>query len=230
MKKVILLTAGFAFVIASQAQRPAPRPTANAQEDTVQYTLGVYMMQQLLAKTGFVVNNPTMFKKAIDDVAAMQKDPKKKLMIDPATAESRLLAYQRVYQAERNRRLEQLLFDQARKQPNYTTLQTGVMYSVIKQGQGLTPGLRDTIVLNVNSTLADGTIIDDAARTKQSYLTITSDMIPGLRDVIMRMREGSIAKAIVPSSQAFGSQGSGNVPPNAALIYEIALVTVRPAR
>lgn len=230
MKKVILLTAGFAFVIASQAQRPASRPTANAQEDTVQYTLGVYMMQQLLAKTGFVVNNPTMFKKAIDDVAAMQKDPKKKLMIDPATAESRLLAYQRVYQAERSRRLEQLLFDQARKQPNYTTLQTGVMYSIIKQGQGLTPGLRDTLVLNVNSTLADGTIVDDAARTKQSYLTITSDMIPGLRDVIMRMREGSIAKAIVPSSQAYGSQGSGIVPPNAALIYEIALVTVRPAR
>jgi FKBP-type peptidyl-prolyl cis-trans isomerase len=157
---------------------------------------------------------------------------KKKLMVDPATTEARLLAYQRAYQLEKGRRLEQLLFDEARKQPNYNTLPTGVMYSVVRPGQGPVPALRDTVILNVNSTLADGTVIDDAAKSKQSFMTITADMIPGLRDVVQKMREGSICKAIIPASQAFGSQGNpiSNIPPNSALIYEIALISVRPAK
>jgi FKBP-type peptidyl-prolyl cis-trans isomerase FklB len=226
MKKIFLFILVLAIAGSSIAQRTAPKPAApNAQEDSIQYALGVYMMQQLLAKTGFVVTNPTLFKKAIDDVAG-----KKKLMIDPATTEARLLAYQNAYQLEKGRRLEQLLFDQAKKQPNYNTLSTGVMYSVVRQGQGPVPALLDTVILNVNSTLADGTVINDAAKSKQSFMTITSDMIPGLRDVVQRMREGSICKAIIPASQAYGSQGNGNIPPNSALIYEIALVSVRPAK
>jgi FKBP-type peptidyl-prolyl cis-trans isomerase FklB len=166
---------------ALRSVQPRNPAATNAQEDSVQYALGVYMMQQLLAKTGFIITNPTLFKKAIDDVTG-----KKKLMVDPATTEARLLAYQRAYQLQKGRRLEQLLFEQARKQPNYNTLSTGVMYSVVRQGQGPVPTLRDTVILNVNSTLADGTVIDDAAKSKQSFMTITSDMIPGLRDVVQK--------------------------------------------
>jgi FKBP-type peptidyl-prolyl cis-trans isomerase len=226
MKKLLILTVCFAFATVNIfAQTKAKTPAGSPQEDTIQYTLGVYMMQQLLAKTGFVVTNPTMFKKAIDDVSAG-----KKLMVDPTTAEKRLLAYQELYRLEKGKKLEQMLFTQLKNQPNYATLPSGVMYTLVKVGQGSTPTLKDTVIVNVNSMLPDGTVIDDVAKSKQSYIALTADMIPGLRDVLMKMPEGSICRAVLPASQAYGYVGTPTVPPNSAIIYDIALVTVKKAK
>ncbi len=225
MKKAILLTTCFALVACMGFSQTRKAPATSPQEDTIQYALGVYMMQQLLAKTGFQVTNPAMFKKAIDDVAA-----NKKLMVDPADTEKRLLAYQEVYLREKGRILEQKLFDQMKTQPNYAKLPSGVMYTLVRTGQGPSPSLNDTVVVNINSQLPDGTVVDDVSKTKQSYMALVSDMIPGLRDVIGRMKEGSICRAILPASQAYGSVGTQNIPPNSALIYDIALVSVKRAK
>jgi FKBP-type peptidyl-prolyl cis-trans isomerase len=225
MKKAILFTACLALMASvSFAQRGNTRANAtSAMEDTIQYTLGVYMMQQLLAKTGFQVINPTMFKKAIDDVAANRK-----LMIDPATTENRLLAYQELYNKEKGRILETKLFEVMKGVPGYATLPTGVMYNMVNPGTGPIPTLRDTVLVNIISQLPDGTIVDDVNKTRQSYMTLVSDMIPGLRDVVIKMKQGAVCRAILPASQAFGAAGNPpTIPPNSAVIYDIALVSVK---
>lgn len=227
MKKIILLTACFSMLAAlAFAQKPAiskakPLPS----EDTIQYSLGVYMMQQLLAKTGFVVTDANMFKKAIDDVIG-----KKKLMVDPATTEARLIAYQKEYNLEKNRRLETLLIDKVKKEKGFIALPSGVYYSVAKAGTGIAPSAKDTVILNVICTLPDGTEIDNFNKTKQSYLSLAGEMIPGLKDVLFRMREGAVVRAIIPANQAYGTVGTANIPPNSALIYDVALVSVKPAK
>ena len=81
MKKIIILSTCFSLLAAgSFAQSKPAAKKASPQEDTIQYSLGVYMMQQLFAKTGFVVNDAKLFTQAINDVLA-----NKKLMVDPAT-------------------------------------------------------------------------------------------------------------------------------------------------
>ena len=228
MKKIILLSTCLSLMvcIAFAQTAPKPKPKASPLEDTIQYSLGVYMMQQLLAKTGFVVNDVNLFKKAIDDV--MQG---KKLMINPVTAESRLLAYQDVYRQRRGRELEEALFAKVKKEPGFITLSSGVAYSVSKAGKGITPTAKDTLVLNVVSTLADGTVVDDVNKSKQSYMTLASEVILGLKEVLLKMQEGAIFRAILPAATAYGSVGvPGSIPPNSALIYDVALVSVRQAK
>jgi FKBP-type peptidyl-prolyl cis-trans isomerase len=61
-------------------------------------------------------------------------------------------------------------------------------------------------------------------------MALTSDMIPGLRDVIRKMQEGSIVTAVIPASQAYGETGTSAIPPNSALIYDIALVSVKKSK
>ncbi len=225
MKKSILLAACFALLAYTGFAQKSTQPKSTPQEDTIQYSLGVYMMQQLLAKTGYTVNDPVLFKKAIDDVMLG-----KKLMVNPATTEARLLAYQKTYREQRGRQLEALLFAKIKGQPGFTALPSGVNYAMVKAGQGIRPTAKDTIILNVTSTLADGTVIEDANTSKQSYMAIAGEMIPGLREVLYRMQEGSISRVIVPASQAYGSQGTATIPPNSALIYDIALVSVKQPR
>ena len=224
MKKMSLFVVIFSLLtMTSFAQTGAkPKPKADPSEDTIQYTLGVYMMQQLLAKTGYVVNDPTIFKKAIDDILQG-----KKLMINPVTAESRLLAYQDTYRQVRGLLLEKALFEKAKKEPGFVSLPSGVMYSTVQQGKGVTPTLKDTLILNVVSTLPDGTVIDDVNKSKLSMMSLASDLVPGLREVLTKMKEGSVFRAILPATTAYGSAGSGSIPPNSALIYDIALVSVK---
>ncbi len=227
MKRIILVSACFMMLAANvMAQKPAaPKPKTSASEDTIQYALGVYMMQQLLAKTGFIVTNPTMFKKAIDDVAA-----NKKLMVDPASTEERLLAYQRLFQQEKGKKLQELLFAKVKTTPGFSALPSGVYYSLSKMGTGVIPTAKDTVIMNVTTSLPDGTIIEDASKTKQSYMALAGDMIAGLRDVVLRMPEGTVCRAIVPYTLAYGEAGTATIPPNSAVIYDVALVTVRKAK
>ena len=233
MKKNLLLVACFAVIVsASLAQKPAAPAksnTSNASEDVIQYSLGVYMMQQLLAKTGFVVTNPTMFKKAIDDVIA-----KKPLMVDPTTTEARLIAYQKTFMEEKGKRLEKLLFDKVKAEKGMTALDGGVYYIITKAGKGPRPTVKDSVVLNVILTLPDGTEIDNTNKSKQSYLTLVRDMNPGLQDVLAHMEEGSVCRAFIPAAKAYGAVGalvgSLSIPPNSALIYDVALVSIRQAK
>ncbi len=229
MRKTILLATCLSLVVCSFAQKPAapaPKTKFAATEDTISYSLGVYMMQQLLAKSGLYPSNPTLFKKAIDDV--MQN---KTLMVNPATTQDRLLAYQRTFQLAKGKKLEELLFAKIKATPGFSTLPNGVAFLVTKVGEGRQPQLKDTVILNVITTLPDGTEIDNTNKTKQSYMTIAGEMVPGLREILIRMKEGTICRAIVPASQAYGEAGTtGGIPPNSAVIYDIALVSVRAAK
>jgi FKBP-type peptidyl-prolyl cis-trans isomerase len=228
MRRCILSAIAFTCLVTAafpQKTTPRPKDKTAALEDTIQYSLGVYMMQQLLAKTGYTLTNTTQFKKAIDDITAGRK-----LMVDPATVEARLTAYQQLYQLEKGRKLEQLLFAKIKSDPKFISLPSGVLYTLVQAGKGPVPALNDTVIININGRLPDGTILDDVSKSKQSYMALTSDMIPGLRDVIRKMQEGSIVTAVIPASQAYGETGTSAIPPNSALIYDIALVSVRKSK
>jgi FKBP-type peptidyl-prolyl cis-trans isomerase len=48
--------------------------------------------------------------------------------------------------------------------------------------------------------------------------------IPGFDQGVQGMRVGGKRRLNVPATLAYGSQGQGNVPPNAALVFEIELL------
>ncbi len=233
MKKTLLSLSLLALMVGAWAQqKPAASPVKakvannySALEDTISYSLGVYMMQQLLAKTGFFPSNQVLFKKAVDEMLQ-----NKTSMINPASAEQRLLAYQKKFQLEKGKKLEELLFAKIKTTAGFASLPNGISYSVSKMGTGIQPTLKDTVIMNVIITLPDGTEIDNTSKTKQSYMAVTGETIPGLREMLTRMKEGTICRAIIPAALAYGEVGTVTIPPNSAVIYDIALVSVKPAK
>ena len=151
-------------------------------------------------------------------------------MVNPASTQDRLLAYQKTYQLAKGKKLEEILFTKIKTTPGFSILPSGVMYSLVKDGQGIVPTLNDTVILNVIITLPEGTEIENTNKSKQSYMAITGEMIPGLRDILLRMKEGTICRAFIPASLAYGEQGTSTIPPNSAVIYDIALVSVKKAK
>lgn len=55
----------------------------------------------------------------------------------------------------------------------------------------------------------------------------TRSVIPGFEQGVVGMRVGGKRRVYIPSSLGYGSQGSGPIPPNAALVFEIDLLNLQ---
>jgi len=51
-------------------------------------------------------------------------------------------------------------------------------------------------------------------------------IIPGFQQAIVGMRVGGKRRVYIPPSLAYGSTGSGPIPPNASIVFEIDLLTL----
>lgn len=224
MKQIFstLLLGVLCFGAQAQTKTAAQIAKEKANDDTLQYALGAYVMKNL-EKNGVVISNQAMFKKAIDDVLANRK-----LMVNEGTLESRISATQTAVRAQQGLLMEQMLFKELSKQSGVVRMPSGVNYAVVVKGSGPKPDLQDTVVVNVKGVLPDGTVFLDSEKGKESFLILIKDLVPGLQDAVLRMSSGSVWRVYVPAGLGFGQTGNGTtVPPNTPLIYDIGLVSVR---
>lgn len=54
-----------------------------------------------------------------------------------------------------------------------------------------------------------------------------TNVIPGFSQATLGMRVGGLRRAIIPPNLAYGAQGSGDIPPNATLVFDLELVAVQ---
>ena len=73
-----------------------------------------------------------------------------------------------------------------------------------------------------------GTQFDTSVgRTPLVFVLGTSGIIQGFNQGVTGMKVGGARRTVMPPSVAYGSQGSGAIPPNATLVFEIELLAVQ---
>lgn len=109
------------------------------------------------------------------------------------------------------------------------TLPTGLQYKILKQGKGDKPEVDDKVVCNYRGMLLDGTEFDSSAKHNGPSIFPVKGVIKGVGQALLTMPAGSKWQLFVPAELAYGKQGapSLNVPPNAALIFELELLAVK---
>ena len=92
-------------------------------------------------------------------------------------------------------------------------------------GPRAVPG--DRVLLHYTGVLADGTVFDTSRRRGPfSFMLGYAEVIPGWDLGVATMREGEAAVLTVDPSNAYGEHGSGSIPPNATLTFEIEVLKV----
>ncbi len=106
------------------------------------------------------------------------------------------------------------------------SLPNGLQYLIRKPGRGKKPIDSDIILCRYTGKLIDGTDFDYTAGNAPVPLAV-SDFIPGMREAVKLMAVGSKWQVVVPPHLAYGEKGDRGIGPNAVLIYEIELNSIK---
>jgi FKBP-type peptidyl-prolyl cis-trans isomerase FklB len=122
---------------------------------------------------------------------------------------------------------EQFLEENSKRQ-NVVTLESGLQYEIIKEGNGEKPLLSDTVTTHYHGTLINGEVFDSSIRRGQPATFPVSGVIKGWTEALQMMSVGSKWKLYIPHHLAYGSQGAGNsIAPYTTLIFEVELIDIK---
>jgi FKBP-type peptidyl-prolyl cis-trans isomerase FklB len=219
----------------SSANSPA-RGSAElkSEKEQVSYAAGMRLAKTLRAQSLEV--DADFVRRGIEDVSAggpvlMTDDQADTALIGIATqlnVTEAILARRAL--AEKNRRQSERFLAANRHKKGVVTLPSGLQYRIIKAGEGAKPTPLDVVFCQYRGTLIDGTEFDNSSRRKSTAPVRfqPGGVIKGWQEALQRMPAGSTWQLFVPPELAYGERGMprANIPPNAALIFEVELLAV----
>ena len=113
--------------------------------------------------------------------------------------------------------------------PDAVQTESGLMYIELEEGEGLLPKAGDEIEMHYTGYFEDETKFESSLdRGKPiKFVFKKQNILKGWEEALSMMKPGGKMKIIVPSWLGFGEKGSGKIPPNTDLIFEIELLGIR---
>lgn len=101
---------------------------------------------------------------------------------------------------------------------------SGLYYTIDEEGTGTEmPSPNSVVEVKYKGYLTDGFVFDESRGENPAEFSL-SQVIPGWRIGITLMKKGGKSTFIIPSNLGYGFRGSGAIPPNAVIIFEVELI------
>ncbi len=221
---------GHAATPATQSASAKAGVTLSSEEDKLSYAIGMDIGNSL--KGLDVAFNREALYAAIGD----QLDGKDPAVKPDEAAKIKQAFFQkraeeankkRAASAEKNAEEGKKFREEYAKGKNVKTTESGLMYEVLKEGDGPRPKATDKVTVNYRGTLIDGTEFDSSYKRGQPATFPLNGVIKGWTEGVQLMRVGSKYKFVLPPELAYGANGAGRlIGPNATLIFEVELLSV----
>ena len=182
-------------------------------------------------KTDVVLEKVSVFTKGDEyknyDAAAIFNEGKGKIQENNKAAVAKIEADKKK-KAEEFAANQQKLVDDLKAGMQVTP--SGLYYKITKATNGAAPQRGDEVAVHYAGKLVDGSEFDSSFKRNQPIdIPIgVGQVIKGWDEGIMLLKEGETATLLIPSELGYGSAGAGGViPPNAWLIFDVELVSVK---
>jgi FKBP-type peptidyl-prolyl cis-trans isomerase len=105
---------------------------------------------------------------------------------------------------------------------------SGLKYEILECGDGETAEKGDTVSVHYVGTLADGTEFDSSRKRGEPFQFPlgAGQVIQGWDEGVAGMQIGETRKLTIPPELGYGPAGTGPIPPNATLIFEVELLDI----
>lgn len=107
---------------------------------------------------------------------------------------------------------------------------SGLQYQVEKQGNGPKPKASDTVQVNYEGSLLDGTVFDSSYKRGTPATFPLAGVIPGWSEALQLMPVGSKYTFWIPAKLAYGDHGAGPIGPNSTLKFQVELLKIEPPK
>lgn len=112
---------------------------------------------------------------------------------------------------------------------NPTTTPSGLQYEDIVVGAGATPQKGQRVTVHYTGKFLDGKVFDSSVSRNQPFVFVigVGQVIKGWDEGVATMKVGGKRNLLIPSALAYGSRGSGPIPGNTDLFFEVELIAVQ---
>jgi len=223
LKKLMLPAFVIAMVVSSCNAQEKPNTNMKTEKDSISYSLGVSIANNLKQGNLDDVN--------VDIMAQGMKDffANKPAMTVQA-CEGAIQTYMSGKEKEKgaaNESKGKAFLEENKKKEGIVTTASGLQYKVVKMGTGVKPTLNDKITAHYHGTLIDGTVFDSSVDRGEPASFPVTGVIPGWTEALQLMPTGSKWMLYLPSNLAYGERGAGGkIGPNTALIFEVELLSI----
>jgi FKBP-type peptidyl-prolyl cis-trans isomerase FklB len=208
----------------------AEKPELKTQKDKLSYAIGLDMGNSL-KKNGLDVD-PNIVVLGIKDALAgttplmTNEEVKAVIMAVQKDLQSKQQERAKIMGEKSKKDGDKFLADNKKKK-GVKTLPSGLQYKVLAEGNGKMPKATDTVTVNYKGTLVDGTEFDSSYKRGEPATFPVSGVIKGWTEALQLMKEGAKWQLVIPSDLAYGERGGGPIGPNAVLIFEVELISVK---
>lgn len=113
------------------------------------------------------------------------------------------------------------------KQKGVKSTASGLLYKVIKEGDGAMPTDTSEVEVHYEGKLVDGTVFDSSYKRGQTATFAVNQVIKGWSEAVKLMKVGAEYEVCLPYEIAYGERGTRGIPPYSTLIFKIELKSIK---
>lgn len=113
------------------------------------------------------------------------------------------------------------------KQKGVKSTPSGLLYKVIKEGDGAMPADTSEVEVHYEGKLIDGSIFDSSYKRGETATFAVNQVIKGWSEAVKLMKVGAEYEVCLPYEIAYGERGTRGIPPYSTLIFKIELKGIK---
>jgi FKBP-type peptidyl-prolyl cis-trans isomerase FklB len=232
-----VLTALGAYALAGTATTATTRATATAAAANtapdmakVSYLIG-YQMGQTAKSQGVDLHTDTFSNGLTAGYAGTPSkysddDSKATMQAFQKYMENQMMNKQ-TQASDQNQQASDAYMAKIAKEPGVIKITDGLYYKVIQEGKGQIPTAKDTVKVNYEGSLINGTVFDSSYKRNSPISFGVNQVIPGWTQALQKMPVGSTWMVYIAPDLAYGKFAPPVIGPNQALIFKIELLGVQ---
>lgn len=185
--------------------------------------LGLFAVQAH-GESGIPINNPP---DATSQAAGSQSDAERdKIIRNVRISPKQRAELVKAESSASNTKASNTFLAANKTKPGVVTLPSGVQYKILKSGKGKKPTEGGKIVCRYQGKLIDGSTFDKSNGKAPLTLNVAG-LVTGLKEAVKLMTTGSKWEIVIPPNLAYGDKGYRRVGPNAVVIYDMEIVSIK---